>query len=140
MDLVYSVALLGLTVILSIIFMLGIRMPDEPRWASDGLTTDAWCVAIAGLIAYGTAFGVKFVVNMNEQALGLKQVALAAATLAACYLIVRLMAPRRRLAKYAAERARRSGVSESYPENVVALALPVGENRSPSEPTLTKAA
>ena len=140
MDLVYSVALLGLAVILFNGFLLGVRMPDTPGWAAEGVLADLWCTAIAGLIVFGAAFGVRFAVAMNELEFGLKEAALVATVLAACYLIVRMMAPRRRLAEYAGELARRRGASEPSPENVVALGSPEGNDRTPSGPTLPKAA
>ena len=133
MDLVYSVALLGLAVILFNGFLLGVRMPDTPGWAAEGVLADLWCTAIAGLIVFGAAFGVRFAVAMNELEFGLKEAALVAAVLSACYLIVRL-------AEYAGELARRRGASEPSPENVVALGSPEGNDRTPSGPTLPKAA
>jgi len=140
MDLVYSVALLGLAMILFVTLLLGNRMPDQPRWASDGTTAELSCVAVAGLIAYGMAFGVRFVVYTNELVMGPKEIALVAATLAACYLIFRWLAPRRRLAEYAGELARGRGINESSPANGVALASPENKNGPSSEPTLSKAA
>ena len=97
MDLVCSVALFGLAVILFKLFLLGGRMPDKAGRASEGVTSDLWCVTITGLIAFGTAYGVQFLLTMNEQAFGLKEAVLVAAVLSACFLIVRVLAPRRRL-------------------------------------------
>ena len=140
MDLVYSVASLGLAVILFVMFLLGARRPDEPGWASGDVISDVWCVSIVGLIAFGTGFGVRFVQSMNQESFGIKEVALISAIMAACYLALQKIAPRRRLAEYAAEFARTSGSSESYRANVVTLASAEGETRSLTEPTLPKAA
>lgn len=140
MDLVFSVALLGLAVILFNVFVLGCRMPDQPGWASEGVISDLWCVSITGLIAYGGAFGVKFVVTMNQQVFGLKEVALGASVLAVYYLIHRAIAPRRRMAQYAGELAPGRGVSDSSPATLTTLTSSALYNHSPGEPTLPKVA
>ena len=140
MDLVFSVALLGLAVILFNVFLLGCRMPHQPAWASETVISDLWGVTITGLIAFGTAYGVQFVLIFNEQPFGLMEAALLVAVLFACYLVIRVMAPRRRLAQYAGELARRRGASESSPAHDMTLTSPAGSNRSPGEQTLAKAA
>ena len=140
MDLVYCVVTLGLAVILFVISLLGARRPDEPGWASGGVISDVWSVTIVGLLAFGVSFGAKFFVKLNQEPFGIKEVALLSAVLAACYLTLRVMAPRRRLAEYAAEIARRSGASESHPANVVPLASAESETRPMTEPTFPRAA
>ena len=140
MDLVYSVAVLGLAVFLFILLLLGDRMPDRPGWAPEGVAADVSTVAVAGLLAFGVAFGVRFFTAIDAMVIGLKEIVLLAAVLAVYYLILRALAPRRRLAQYASERARRSGASASSVENVVALTPANGDDHSPGASTLTKAA
>ena len=139
MDIVYSVSLLGLAVIVFVIFLLGVRMPNEPTWASDWLV-DIWCVTIAGLIAFGACFAIKFIASINAQTLGLKEVALVSAVLITCFLIVQTLAPRRRLAEYAGTLAQRGKASESYPGISSRLTPVARENRAPIEPSLHKVA
>ncbi len=140
MDLVYSVALLGMAVILFNVFLLGCRMPDQPGWASEGVVSDLWCVSITGLIAFGAAFGVKFVVTMNQQVFGLKEVAVVASVLTVYYLTHRAIARRGRMAQTAGELARGSGVSDSSPATLTTLTSSALYNHSPGEPTLPKVA
>lgn len=140
MDLVYAVALLGLAVIFFNVFLLGDRMPHKPFWASDGTISDLWCVTITSLIAFGIAFGVQFVLTINEQAFGLTEAALVAAALVVSYLIVRAVAPRRRLAAYAAKLAPESDTGISTPTNVVTLVQRADNTQSTSAPALPKAA
>lgn len=140
MDLVYSVALVVMAVILFVGFLPGNRMAGGRGLASEGMTADLLCVAIASLFAFGIAFGGRFILTMHEQAVGLKELVLVAVTLAACYLIVRRLAPRRRLSGSAEEPTRWGGTSESSPANVAALVSPEHKSGPPSEPPLTKAA
>lgn len=140
MDLVYSVALLGLAVILFIVFMLGDRKPDRPGWASAGVANDLTSVVITALIAVGICYGVKFGMTISEQALGAKVLILLALTLAACVLTLRALAPRRRLAEYAAERALKVSISELPQVSVVTVATADPNNDQPSGPTLPRAA
>lgn len=140
MDLVYSVALLGLAVILFISFMLGDRNPDRPGWASEGVANDLSSVAIAGLIAFGTCYAFKFGMTIAEQTMGLKVFILLAVTLISYYLILRALAPRRRLAEYAREHARRNNMDEPPQATVVQIAAAGGNNDPSSGPTLPRAA
>ena len=140
MDLVYSVAILGLAVNLFVLFLIGERMPNRPGWASNWLASDLSTVAITGLIAFAISFGVRFAMTVNEQAIGLKVAALLAATLAAHYFILRQLAPRRWLAEYAAERARGSNMNELPMANVVSIVAPAGNDGPSGEPTLPRAA
>lgn len=139
MDLVYSVALFGLSVIVFILVLLGSRMPDQPRWLSEGVSADLVNVTIASLFAFGAAFGFQFVLSVKETVIGLTEVALVAAILTACFVIFRLLAPRRRLAEYAAERARRNAMNE--PGLVSVSTTPPANGNEPSDrPTLPRAA
>lgn len=140
MDLVYSVALLGLAAVLSVFVLLSVRMPVEPVWATEGLVANVWCVAITGLISFGTSFGVRFALTMKAQPLGLREVAVITGLLAVFYGILRWMAPRRPLAGYAAQIAENSGGTRapSAPE-IIELASPVDDGR-PDKPTVPKAA
>ena len=140
MDLVYSVALLGLAVILFVVLMLGDRKPDRPGWASEGMANDLSSVAITALIAVGICYGVKFGMTISEQALGAKVFILLAVTLVACVLTLRTLSPRRRLAEYAAERALKVSISELPRVSVVTVATPGSNNDQPSGPTLPRAA
>jgi hypothetical protein len=103
MDLVYSVALFGMATVISLLLFIAVRMPVEPAWASEGLIANVWCVLITGLIAYGGCFGVRFIVDLKDQTIGLPQAAMVIGLLAAFYLIGRAMSPRRLLAKTAAQ-------------------------------------
>ena len=140
MNLVYSVALLGLAAILFVVFLLGDRLPDRAGWMSEGVISDLSSVAIAGLIAFGACFGVRFFVFMGERPFGLKEVALLTMTLVVYYLIFRHLAPRRRLREYAAELARRSASNKPSETNVVTITSPESNHGSSNEPTLPRAA
>ena len=139
MDLVYSVAFFGLAVVGFILVLLGSRMPDQPSWLSEGVSADLVNVTIVGLLAFGAAFGIQFVLSVKETVIGLTEVALVAATLIACFVIIRLMAPRRRLAEYAAEYARRNAMNEPGLVNVSTTPSAVA-NDSSNKPTLPRAA
>lgn len=102
MDLVYSVASLGLATVISFSVLLWCRMPTEPAWASEGWIANFWCVLITGLTAYGACFGVRFFVTFDDQTIGLPEAALVTGLLAAYGLVLYAMSPRRRLAEYAA--------------------------------------
>ena len=115
-------------------------MTDRPGWASDGVVADVTTVVVTGLLAFGIAFAVRFITSFDAMAIGLKEVVLLAGILAVYYLILRALAPRRRLAQYASERARSSGASASSADNVVALTPANGDGQSPGASTLTKAA
>lgn len=134
MDLVYSAAFFGLAVILLILLLREDRMLGKFGWASEGVIADLWCVAIAGLIAFGAAFGVQFALTMNEQAFGLTEAALVAAILSVCYLSIRTMAPRPRLAQYTDEFASGHGAGASSPARVITPTSAEGNNRSLAEP------
>lgn len=140
MDLVYSVALLGLAVILFVVLMLGDRKPDRPGWASEGMANDLTSVAITALIAVGICYGVKFGMTIGEQKLGPTAFILLALTLAACVVTLRTLAPRRRLAEYAAQHALKASISELPQVSVVTVATADPNNDQPSGPTLPRAA
>lgn len=139
MDIVYAVSLLGLAVIVFVVFLIGVRMPNEPAWASDWLV-DLWCVVITGLLAFGVSFAVKFAVSLNKQVFGFKEIALVAAILITCFLIIQTLAPRRRLAEYASALAQRGKAEESYAAFGDTLTAVSSEKRTPIEPTLHNAA
>ncbi|MDH3315487.1 MAG: hypothetical protein OER43_06935 [Gammaproteobacteria bacterium] len=141
MDLVYSAALLGLATVFSVVVLLGARRPVEPAWAAEWLVANVWCVAITALIGFGVSFAVCFALSLKSQPIGLMEIALIAGVASAYYLILRLMAPRRRLAEYASRLAESTGGDrEPSTAEIIQLALPVGDGRSPDKPTLPKAA
>lgn len=141
MDLVYAVALFSVATVLSVVVLLSSRMPVEPVWATEGLVANVWCVLITGLIAFGACFGVRFFVNISEQFLGFRELGLVVAILAACYMILRQLAPRRRLADYAA-RLSQSGGNVIGASNLdsVAMVSPGANGRSQDKADLPKAA
>jgi len=141
MDIVYSVALLGLAVVLFVVFLLADRRPDRSGWVSDGGTVaELSTVLITGLIAFGLCFGVRFFASINEVAIGVREVALLAATLTAYYLILLKLAPRRRLAEHAAKLAQRSTVTELSSVSIVPLASPADNEGPSNNPRLPRAA
>lgn len=140
MDIVYSVALLGLAVVLFYVFLLADRRPDRSGWVSDGTVAELSTVLITGLIAFGLCFGVRFFASINELAIGVKEVALLAATLTAYYLILLKLAPRRRLAEHAAALAQRNAMRELSSANIVNLASPADDNDPSNNPGLPRAA
>ncbi len=139
MDLVYTVALIGVAAVLYVVVLLVSRMPDQPGWATELVMNDIANVVITGLAAFAVGYATRFVLTMNELAMGVKEIALIAATLAACYVIIRLLAPRRRLAEYAAELARRNGVTEPALASV-STNPPAGGNGPSDKPTMPRAA
>jgi hypothetical protein len=140
MDIVYSVALLGLAVVLFFVFLLADRRPDRSDWMSDGMVAELSTVLITGLIAFGLSFGVRFFASANGPAMGIREVALLSATLTAYYLIFLKLAPRRRFAEYAATLAQRSAVTELSSANIVTLASPADNNGPSNNPGLPRAA
>lgn len=109
MDLVYSVALLGLATVITAVVLVGARMPVKPAWAAHWLVDDAVCVTITVLIGFGLSFAASFAYSASSQPIELVEIALISGIAAACYVILRLIAPRRRLAEYASQRAERAG-------------------------------
>lgn len=141
MDLVYSVALLGLAMVFSVAVLLGSRKPVEPAWAAEWLVANVWCVSITALIGFGVSFAVRFALTLKLQPIGLVEVALVAGIVSAYCLILRLMAPRRRLAEYAAQLAESTGgAGETSTAEVIEFTPPVRDGRSPDKPTFPKAA
>ena len=139
MDLVYFVALVGVAAILYVVVLLVTRMPDQPVWATELLMNDIANTVITGLAAFAVGYGTRFVLDINELVMGGKEIALIAAILVACFAVIRLMAPRRRLAEYAAELARRNGVTEPTLARV-STNPPAGGNGPSDEPNLPRAA
>jgi hypothetical protein len=141
MDLVYSVAILSVATVLWVVVILAARNPVKPAWAPNWLADDLGCVAVTALIGFGGSFGVSFVFNFKSQPIGLVEIALAAGIASVCYLVVRLMAPRRRLAEYASQLAERTGGdSEASTAGLIQLAPSAAEGQPPHKPTLPKAA
>lgn len=140
MDIVYSVALLGLAVVIFIAFLLNDRASDRPGLTSEGMASDLSTVAITGLIAFGLCFGVRFFASANGPAMGLKEVALLAATLTAYYLIYRKLAPRRRIGEYADRHAQGRAISELSSVDIVTVASPADNSDQPVKPGLSRAA
>lgn len=141
MDLVFAVTLLGLATVFSVAVLLGSRMPVEPFWAAEWLVANVWCVAITALIGFGVSFAVRFALNLKLQPIGLFEFALIAGIVSAYYLILRLMAPRRRLAEYSSQLAESTGDARAASSaEIIHLALPAANGRSPDNPTLPKAA
>ncbi len=140
MDIVYSVALLGLAVVLFYVLLLADRWPNRSGWVSDGTVAELSTVLITGLIAFGLCFAVRFFASINEVAIGVREVALLAATLTAYYLILLKLAPRRRLAEYAAALAQGSAVTELSSVSIVPLASPADNDGPSNNPRLPRAA
>ncbi len=140
MDIVYAVALLGLAVVLFVVFMLLDRAPDSSGWTSDGMLSELSTVAITGLFAFGLCFGVRFFASAGGLTIGVKEVALLAAILTAYYLIYRKLAPRRRLAEYAEQRAQGSAMKELSPVSVLTPASPAVHGGPSGNPDLPRAA
>lgn len=67
MDLVYFIVFIGLAAVISVLVVPGSRIPVQPARATEGLVADAWCVAITGLIAFGTCFGVRFFLDFDKR-------------------------------------------------------------------------
>ena len=111
MDLVYFFALLGVAAVLFVVVLLVSRMPDQPVWATELIMNDLANVIITGLVAFAFGYGLRFALDLSEEVVGVKQIALVGAILAVSFATIRLMSPHRRLAAYAAELARRSALS-----------------------------
>ena len=141
MDLVYSVAFLGLARVITAVVLVGARRPVKPASAEQWLVDDAGCVTITALIGFGAAFAVRFAFSAKSQPIEVVEIALITGIAAACYLILRLMAPRRRLAEYASQRAERTG-SDRQPSTaeIIQLVSPTDEVQPPDNPTLRNAA
>lgn len=135
MDLVIAVASLGLATVVSVVVVLGVRRPVEPAWASEGLVANVWCVAITGLIGFGLSFAVRFFLTMKSPPIRFSEIAIIVAIVIACSVAVWLLAPRRRLAAYAAEIAALAPAS-----NVVELAAFAANGKPPTNPNLPKVA
>ncbi|MDX1512482.1 MAG: hypothetical protein R3174_01955 [Gammaproteobacteria bacterium] len=95
MDLVISIALLGMAMVLCVFVFFSVRMPVEPAWAEEWLVANVWCVAITGLLAFGFAFGVKFVVDFDSQTFGWREGILIVGFSAVYCVLIRLMSPLR---------------------------------------------
>ncbi|MDX1527632.1 MAG: hypothetical protein R3337_03325 [Gammaproteobacteria bacterium] len=136
MDLVYSLACIGLATVLAVLVILAVRRPVAPAWASEGLIANVWCVAITGLIGFGVSLGVRFALTIESQNVGTVEILLSVALLAGYSAILILMAPRRRLAEYARQSARAANAPASVAELTVTPSVEV----TPADPTLPKAA
>lgn len=130
MDLVYSVALVGVAAVLYVVVLLVSRMPDQPGWATELVMNDIANVVITGFVAFAVGYGTRFVLDINELVIGVKEIALIAAILVACFVVIQVLAPRRRLAAYAAELAIRNAVKGPA----------AGGNGPSDKPTLPRAA
>lgn len=108
MDLVYCVAFVGVATVLYVVVLLVSRMPDQPSWATELVMNDIANTVITGLVAFAVGYGTRFALDLREEVVGVKEIALTAAILVACFVVVRLLAPRRRLAQYTAELATRN--------------------------------
>ena len=135
MDLVYCVALVGVTTVLYFAVMLVSRMPDQPAWATELVMNDLANTLMTGLAAFAVGYGTRFILDVGEEIVGVKEIALVAAVLIACFAVIRLMAPKRRLAEYAAELAKRNAVPAS-----VSTTPPAGGKGPSNKPTLPRAA
>ena len=143
MDLVYAVALLSLAVIFfSVVVLLrDARKPNDSSLALDSLSDDMVAVTCAGLIAFGAGFGTRFALGAAEAAFGLKEIALIATILTACYLTLRTLAARRTLGKHVGVSIHRKiSLDELFAVNVAIRSLQVSKNRSEDYPGLSKAA
>ena len=136
MDLVYSIACIGLATVLSVLVILAVHRPVAPAWASEGLIANFWCVAITGLIAFGVSLGVRFALTVQSQNVGTVEILLSVGLLAGYSAILMLMAPRRRLAEYARQSARAASTPAAVTELMVTPAVEV----TPADPRLSKAA
>ena len=103
MDLVISIALLGMAMVLCVFVFFSVRMPVEPAWAEEWLVANVWCVAITGLLAFGFAFGVKFVVDFDSQTFGWREGILIFGFSAVYFVLMHLMTPLRRSASLAGQ-------------------------------------
>jgi len=141
MYLVYSVALLGLATVIFVIVLVGARAPVKPAWAAHWLVDDMGCVAITALIGFGLIFVGSFVFSVQSQPIELMEITLATGIAAAYYLILRLIAPRRRLAEYALQRAEPTG-SDREPSSteIIQLVSPAGEVQPQDKQILFEAA
>ena len=132
MDLIIAAALLSAAVIVSVFVLLAVRRPVEPLWASEFLVANFWCVAIVALIAFAVCFGARFALNLKSVPLSLGEIALVAGIATASVVVLRLMAPRRRLAEYAAQIAAGSETADKpAAANVIDFAARA-ENRAQS--------
>lgn len=136
MDLVYSIACIGLAAVLSVLLILAVHRPVTPPWASENLIANVWCVSITGLIAFGLGFAVRYALTIQSQRLGTVEILLCVGLLAGYAAILVLMSPRRRLADYARQSAR--AASASVPVAELTVTAPV--EAKPADPTLAKAA
>lgn len=140
MDLVYSIALLGLTAVLGVFVFLTVRMPVQPAWGAEWMIANVWCVAITGLLTFGIGLGIRYFNDPGAQPVGLREVILIAAFLSVYSGLLRLMAPRRRLAEYAAQLrdSESAALKATAPESSRARAGSDGE--PPTDPSLRKVA
>lgn len=104
MEIIYAVALFGAAIIIATIVYLGSRMPVTPKWASDTLVANFWCVLIIGLLAFGIGLLVQYVVYRDERILGLREIAISGIIVAGYVLLWSSLGVRRRLARYAQAR------------------------------------
>ena len=135
MDLVYFVALVGVAAILYVAVMLVSRMPDQPGWATELIMNDIANTVMTGLAAFAVGYGLRFILDVGDEVVGVKEIGLVAAAVVVCFAVIRFMAPKRRLAEYAAELARRNAVLVSV------STTPPPSGKGPSDkPTLPRAA
>lgn len=142
MDLVYSVAAFAAMIVLYTIVLVGTRRREPSFWASEGMVGNVWCILMTGLIAYGVALAARFALTWPEQPFGLREAVMVAAIVVACVAVVRLIAPRRRLAAYAAAEAVRTGAVASNVVSVgtFATANPPPQAEPPRDPDMHRAA
>jgi small-conductance mechanosensitive channel len=139
MDLVFTVVLLSVAAVLYVLVLLVSRMPDQPGWATELVMNDIANTVITGIAAFAIGYGTRFVLSLSQQVVGVKEIALIATTLVGCFVVIRLLAPRRRLAQYAGELARRNAAKE--PALVTASTMPPAGGNGPSgKPALPRAA
>ena len=136
MDLVFSIACIGLATVLSVLVILAVRQPVAPAWASEALIANFWCVAITGLIAFGVSWGVRFALTVQSHNVGMVEILLSVALLAGYSALLILMAPRRRLAEYARQSAHAASASAA----VTGLTVTPSVEVTSADPTLSKAA
>ena len=136
MDLVYSIACLGLATVLAVLVILAVHRPVKPAWASENLIANFWCVTITGLIAFGLGFAIRYALDIQSQSYGMVEILLCVGLLAGYTAILMLMAPRRRLADY----ARHSAPTASASATVTELTGTRPVAAKPADPDLPKAA
>ncbi len=143
MDLVYAVALLSLAVILFAVVasQRDAHKPSEPGMSSDSLSNDMLAVTCAGLIAFGTGFGIRFVVGAAWATFGIKEIVLIATVLTASYLTLRALTVLRRAANNAGVSGHKKiSAGELYAVNVAICSLQARKKRSRDYRGLQKAA